>query len=293
MNVIHALILGIVQGLTEFFPVSSSGHLIVFPLVFHWPDQGQAFDTVLHLGTLAALVWFFWKELIVLVKESLQNDEIGARARSFCLRVFVAAVPALMVGYFFSEAIERLTRSAGLVAFGLAFWAIVLFAADHRSSRLQKKSPSQTQNTQIPDTQPPPLIRDRELVAPYSLRDVSWKQAIAIGLSQPIALLPGTSRSGITMTAGLFVGLSREAAARFSFFVSIPVIAAAGGYGLMKTIKHGIYGDGMLSLVVGFFTAAFVGAYAIRFLLSYVSKHRFDAFVCYRVALAVALFFLL
>lgn len=261
MPPLHAIILGIIQGITEFFPISSSGHLILVPALLRWPDQGLGFDTVLHLGTLAALVWFFRHDLLTIARDVMRNDDLGEQARSFCLRVLVAAVPALAVGYIFNDAIERLTRHAGLVAVDLAFWALVLFAADRfaRTSR-QTSSP---------------------------LMDVTWKQAIAVGLSQPIALLPGTSRSGITMTAGLLTGLSREAAARFSFFVSIPVIAAAGGYGLLKMMKHGTGGDGMIALGAGFIFAALVGAWAIRFLISYVSKRRFDAFVYYRMALAL------
>ncbi len=268
VEAMRALFLGAVQGLTEFFPVSSSGHLILFPTLFHWADQGLAFDTVLHLGTLAALIWFFRNDLLSLAHNGMRFGASGARARSFCLRVCVAALPALAAGYVFFAVIERWIRNTWLVAFDLAFWAIILFVADRFSSSQRPASP----------------IADD--------LSVTWVQAIVVGLVQPIALLPGTSRSGITMTAGLFTGLSREAAARFSFFVSIPVTAAAGGYGLYRMTRQGIDGDAILPLFAGFFAAAVTGAFAIRFLLTYVSKHRFDPFVFYRLALALAVLLL-
>lgn len=264
IDVIQAVFLGVVQGVTEFFPVSSSGHLILFPAWFRWEDQGLAFDTVLHLGTLAALLWFFRTDLFSLARDGMRSGADGARARSFCLRVSVAALPALAAGYLFFDAIERWMRHAWLVAFDLTFWAMILFVADRFSS--SSKRPWTAANG-------------------FS---VTWRQAIVVGCSQPIALLPGTSRSGITMTAGLLTGLSREAAARFSFFVSIPVTAAAGAYGLLKMARHGVGGDAILTLSAGFFAAAITGAFAIRFFLSYVSKHRLDPFVFYRLALALA-----
>ena len=267
MPLFHALLLGAIQGLTEFFPVSSSGHLILLPVFFHWKDQGKAFDTVLHLGTLAALLWYFWGDLAALARHSIASGPSAVQARTFLIRVFVATLPALVIGYALRHVIDALTRHAWLVAIDSVVWGLVLLAADRFAKKRHQESSGHVPN-------------------------VSWKQALAVGCAQPIALLPGSSRSGMTITAGLLTGLSREDAARFSFFLSIPVTAAAGGYGLLTTIHHGIGGDGMMSLFVGFITAAIVGAYAIRFLISYVSKKPFDVFVAYRVALAALVWLL-
>lgn len=265
---IHGLVLGLVQGLTEFFPVSSSGHLILIPHLLGWPDQGLAFDTVLHLGTLLALLWFFWKEIVSLLKRAFdKRDEVAKNARRFIALVVVATLPALVLGYLFNDAAEAHLRSWTLVAVDLAIWSFVLFGADRYRQKHLKGS-----------------VED--------LEKVTWKQAMIVGLAQPLALLPGTSRSGMTITAGLLTGLNRETAARFSFFLSIPVTAAAGGYGLLKIAKHGLVaGDSWAMLIVGFLAAFVSGVWAIRFLLSYVAKKPYDVFVVYRLALAALVLF--
>lgn len=251
LELVRGITLGAVQGLTEFFPVSSSGHLILVPILLHWPDQGTAFDTVLHLGTLLALFWFFRNDLIDLVKK---------KNWTFMAKILVAAIPALAVGFFLNDWISSHVRQAWVVAADTALWALVLLWAD-RTASARKTS-----------------LEEYEAV--------SWKQALTIGFAQIVALLPGTSRSGITITAGLFSGLSRQAAARFSFMLSIPVTAAAGAHGLLDVYKHGPGAEGPLALAVGFFAALFFGLFAIRFLLSYVAKHRYDGFVIYRLVLA-------
>lgn len=251
MELVRGLTLGAVQGLTEFFPVSSSGHLILVPILFHWPDQGTAFDTVLHLGTLVALFWFFRNDLIDLVKK---------KNWLFISKVIVAAIPALIVGYFLNDWISANVRQAWIVAADTAFWAIILFWADRTASK-RKTS-----------------LEDYE--------KITWTQAIAIGFAQILALAPGTSRSGITITTGLFTGLNRQAAARFSFMLSIPVTAAAGAHGLLDVYKHGAGAEGPLALAVGFVAALAFGLFAIRFLLSYVAKNHYDGFVIYRLILA-------
>jgi undecaprenyl-diphosphatase len=251
-DVIRGIVLGAVQGLAEFFPISSSGHLILVPTLLHWSDQGLAFDTVLHLGTLIALLWFFRNDIIDLIKRKSWN---------FLLKVAVAALPALVIGYLANDWIESNVREGWIVAFDLIFFGIVLFAADRWSEGKKSR------------------------VDAYE--SVSWQQALIVGFAQPIALFPGTSRSGITITAGLVSGLTRQAAARFSFFLSIPITAAAGLHGLLKVTSHGIGSDQGISLIVGFLSALGFGLFAIRFLLSYVAKHRYDGFVIYRLILAL------
>lgn len=268
----RGFVLGAIQGLTEFFPVSSSGHLILVPILFGWSDQGLAFDTVMHLGTLAALLWFFRRELISIAVRFFKRDADGRRARVFVLKLVVATVPAVIAALLLKELIETSFRSGRLVAFNLALWGLVLLWAD-RSAVSGKDEAS------------PPT-------GGQSVESVSWKQALAVGLAQPLALIPGTSRSGITITAGLFSGLSRAAAARFSFFLSIPVTAGAGLSGLLDVFEQGSGSEGILPLAIGFLSATIWGLFAIRFLLSYVAKRRYDLFVAYRLALALVVFLL-
>ncbi len=273
MFIVQAVVLGIVQGLTEFLPVSSSGHLILVPTLFGWADQGLSYDTVLHLGTLFAVLWFFRQSLIQLVKELFSKQPATVEvARTLLIQLVVCSLPALVLGYVLNDWIENVSRKPWLVAIDLAFWGLVLWRADY-------------------------ISKDRVAGAeesPTALPRIRWSQALVIAIAQPIALLPGSSRSGITMTAGLFMGLSRSAAARFSFLLSIPVTAAAGGYGLLKWITQGADTATPSSiLVIGFFAALLSGVFAIRFLLSYVSHRRFTPFIVYRLVLAVAVLVLL
>lgn len=262
-ELLQGFVLGAVQGLAEFLPVSSSGHLILVPKLLGWEDQGLAFDVILHLGTLLALLWCFWPELIGLAKNAFAPTSPKPQqvhARDLILKILIAALPALALGYFLNDWIESHGRNATLIAFNLVAWASVLWYADSRA----KVSPD----------------------ASILTTKISWKQALSVAFSQPLALLPGTSRSGITITAGLLSGMPRALAAKFSFFVSIPVTAAAGGYGLLKLIMHGGV-EHPLKLVVGFVTAAATGIFAIRLLLRYVSKDSYVPFVFYRYALAL------
>ncbi len=262
-DVVRGFVLGAIQGLTEFFPVSSSGHLILVPILFGWPDQGLAFDTVMHLGTLTALLWFFRGELASLAARVFRPDAEGRKARVFVTKLAAATVPAVIVALLLKDLIESTFRSGALVAFNLALWGLVLLWADRHSE-------TSTSASKIDE-----------------LESVSWTQALIVGVAQPLALIPGTSRSGITITAGLFSGLSRATAARFSFFLSIPVTAGAGLSGLSDVMKQGLASDGILAMVVGFASATLWGLFAIRFLLSYVAKRRYDLFVAYRLALAL------
>lgn len=259
LDLLQGAILGLIQGLTEFFPVSSSGHLILVPAFFGWRDQGLAFDTILHLGTLVAVVWVFRRDISATLRGTFVQHDRAAKRLFY--QVIVASLPGIVLGGLFGTAIETAMRGPIPVAVDLAFWGLVLFAAD----RLSVKRQDATRDTSR----------------------VTWRQALAVGLSQALALLPGTSRSGITMTGGLLSGLDRSTAVRFSFLVSIPTIAAAGAYGLFKLMREGVPGGAAWELLAGFLVAAAAGIWAIRFLRSYVEKHSFDVFVYYRLALAV------
>ncbi|MEN9557738.1 MAG: hypothetical protein RL141_107 [Candidatus Parcubacteria bacterium] len=264
MELFHALVLGIVQGLTEFFPVSSSGHLVLIPVLFGWDDQGLAFDTIVHGGTLVAVVGAFWGDLRRGVRKAIQKRD--AASRQFFLRILVAAIPGLAVGALFGDLFESVFRGPLPVAISLAVWGIVLWAVDHwRASR-----PAPVRNPQ----------------------QVTWAQALIVGCMQAIALIPGTSRSGITMTGGLLSGMDRKTAVDVSFLVSIPTIAAAFAYGLLQLVQSGSAMDHAGMLITGFVAAAFTGSLAIRLLRTYVANHSLAVFAWYRLALAALIILL-
>jgi len=259
IEILQGVVLGAVQGITEFFPVSSSGHLILIPVIAGWKDQGLLFDTVLHLGTLTALLWVFRSDIRDVFAGTFRRKD--ASDRRFLSMVIAASLPGILFGGLFGGWIENHVRGPMPVVFGLIVWGIVLFIAD-RVASARKQSVSDAKR-------------------------INWTQALTIGFAQAIALFPGTSRSGITITSGLFAGLNRSTAVRFSFLVSIPTIAAAGSYGLYKLLLQGMDTAGVAELVVGFLAAAVTGAWAIKFLRSYVEKHSFTPFVLYRFALAL------
>jgi undecaprenyl-diphosphatase len=250
---LHALVLGVVQGLTEFLPVSSSGHLILVPRFLGWPDQGLAFDAAMHLGTIAALLAYFRTEL--------RDLATGALSRRLVLLLVLASVPAGLVGLLFDELVARYFRSPLLVAGSTAFWGLVMLVADRRA--------------------PPPTAD-----AGDPLERVTAAPAMTIGVAQAVALIPGTSRSGITITAGIFSGLDRATAARFSFLLGIPITGAAGLLKAMHLVKAGIGGHEVGVLVAGVLAAFASGWFAVWFLVSYLKRRSLLPFVVYRLTLA-------
>jgi undecaprenyl-diphosphatase len=251
----QAAVLGVVQGLTEFLPVSSSGHLILVPHLFGWPDQGLAFDAAIHLGTIAALGAYFRRELGALVAD--------ARSRRLGVLLVVASLPAGLAGLLLGAWIEARLRSPFVVAASTALWGLVMLAADRRA---------------------PPTPSG----AGDALARVSVAQAVFIGCAQALALVPGTSRSGITITAGLLGGLDRPTAARFSFLLAIPITTAAGGLKMLELLRVGLPAAerGPLALAV---LAAFVSGWAaISFLVGYLQRRSLAPFVVYRLLLAAA-----
>lgn len=254
MSYLQAVVLGVVQGLTEFLPISSSGHLVLVPRLIGWPDQGLAFDAAIHLGTLAALVAYFRSELRALL--------IGGLSRRLALVLLVASLPALVIGALLNHWIEAHLRSPVVIAASTGFWAVVMWAAD-RSVR------------------PPPPGEP--------LERVGWDQGLAIGCAQALALVPGTSRSGITMTTGLLGGLDRATAARFSFLLGIPVTAAAGGYKMLKILGTGLAPADAGPLAVAVVAAFVSGWAAVWFLVGYLRRRSLTPFVVYRLLLAAVI----
>ena len=260
MSYAQALVLGLVQGLTEFLPVSSSGHLILVPRVFGWPDQGLAVDAALHLGTLAALVAYFRSELIGVM--------VGSVSRGLALLVAVATVPAGLAALAFGAYIETALRWPLLIACTTAFWGIVMFVADRRAGG---RAPTRSS---APRRDGDPLER------------VGWVPGVAVGLAQALALIPGTSRSGITITTGLFAGLDRATAARYSFLLGIPITAAAGVKKAFDLSHSGLPAGGGGPLAVAILASFVSGWFAVWFLVSYLKRRSLTPLVIYRLALA-------
>jgi undecaprenyl-diphosphatase len=256
----QALILGVVQGLTEFLPVSSSGHLILVPYVFGWPDQGLAFDAAIHLGTLGALFAYFRVELMELLT--------GLLARRLALLLLAATFPALGVGWLANTWIEAHLRSPLVIAAATAFWALVMWWADHRAVE-----PRHTGGD--------------------PLAGVGWAQGLAIGCAQTLALIPGTSRSGITITTGLLVRLDRATAARFSFMLGIPVTAAAGAYKILHLMRGSVAPGDVGPLAVAVLAAFVSGWFAVWFLVNYLKRRSLAPFVIYRLLLAAVILLVL
>ena len=263
MEVFQALILGIVQGLTEFLPVSSSGHLIFFPTIFGWEDftNNLTFDVALHFGTAFAVVAFFWTDWVRIIrsffKKLLGRGNILADYDSkLLIMLVVGTIPAAIVGLAFQETIEEKIRNPQVVIATLILFAIVLFFSEKLGSKKR------------------------------GIRELNFLDAVVVGAAQALSLIPGVSRSGVTISAGLFLGVNREAAARFSFLLSTPAIIGAG---ILRT-KDFIETGTDLSLfvfIVGVITSTVVGWLAIKYLLKYVLTHNYNIFVWYRIAVGI------
>ncbi len=262
MEMLQIIILGIIQGLTEFLPVSSSGHLILAPLLLNFNDQGLALDAILHLGTLMAILIFFKKDLL---KIFLGLFDKGKDSHRLAWSIIAASFPAGFVGFFFADWIETSLRSPKFVAINLLIWSAVFYMAD-RSAKNHNQAKSN-------------LIE----LPPFKI--------FFIGCAQAIALLPGTSRSGITIAAGLISNLNPVAATRFSFLLGSPIILAAGLQKLINFISQpaALQNYTHLHLLVGLSVSFLVGLIAITLLLKVVEKVGLLPFILYRVVLATAI----
>lgn len=264
----QAFTLGIVQGLTELLPVSSSGHLILVPWLFDWhylethSDFNKTFDVALHLGTLVAVVVYFWEEVVLYVGawfSSVAHRAIRTPDERIAWLVFVATIPAAIAGAVGESTVEKRLGAPWQIAVFLSVFAVVLWLAD-RSAQNRK------------------------------LEDIGLLTALAVGAAQALALMPGVSRSGITITAGRFLKLDRDSAARLSFFLLIPIVFGAVIYKGLKHVVFGTLPPGSTGpFIVGTIAAAGVGLIAIDLLLGYVRRHDYSAFVLYRLAAAAAI----
>ena len=273
MTVTQAIILGLVQGITEFLPISSSGFLILTPELFGWEVQSLAFDAFLHIATLLAIVVVLWSEVKSMAMALLipAKDEASVAWRRLATWIVLATMPVLLVGFLFQEVFEMEFRSVEIVAWSFIVWGAVLYVVDRRSDRRT-------------------IVSDRTKL--FVVQEVGVRRAIIIGLAQAVALIPGTSRSGITITAGLASGLSRETAARFSFLLSIPTIAAAG-FLKLGSVARGEETIALLPLVVGFVVAAVSAFLTVRFLLKFLQRYTFSELAIFRVLVGIAILLLL
>lgn len=268
MLIIEAIVLGIIQGLTEFIPVSSSGHLIVIPQLFGWKDLGLSFDVALHAGTLVALLAFFgkdWARIIsdfcahVLKGKPYKKTSAGEVSGKLMIPIIIACIPAAVAGKLWENKIEGTFRNVILIAVALVIVSFIMMLGE----RLGKKK------REI----------DRMNMTDY----------IVIGLAQVFALVPGVSRSGATITAGLFRDLDREAAAKFSFLLSTPIILGAALLKLKDVVSKGLPAGEVMAFIIGFVTAALVGYLSIKFLMNYLKKKTLGIFIGYRIVFAVAI----
>lgn len=258
MNVFHAFVLGLVQGLGEFLPISSSAHLIITPWLFKWPDPGLGFDVALHWGTLLAVLGYFWQDILLIIKgffhslmpatRDLQNNIYQKMA----WLLIIASIPGAVIGKLLEQKAEHAFRNPLLIAATISGFAIVLLLADWYGKKLK------------------------------NLDRITKLDALLIGIGQAVAVIPGVSRSGATIATGLFLGFKREDAARFSFLMSAPIIFGAG----LVALKDGIGGVTPAEMLVGFVTAAVFGFLSIKYMLRYLAKHDYKIFVWYRLALA-------
>ncbi|CAN5423836.1 undecaprenyl-diphosphate phosphatase [soil metagenome] len=267
MSTLEAIILGIVQGLTEFLPVSSSGHLRIVPALFGWEDPGTAFTAVIQLGTMAAVVIYFWKDLwriagawLTSLRDRSKRSDPDARMGWYLI---VATIPIGILGLAFKDQIESGARDLRLIAGTLIVMGLVLLYAEKVATRRKE------------------------------LGDVTTRDGVAIGLAQSLALVPGVSRSGSTISAGLFLGFTREAAARFSFLLSIPAVVLSGLFSLKDLGSNEGASVGALPTAVATLVSFGVGYLAIAWFLKFLTSHSTKVFVVYRVGLGLLLIVLL
>jgi len=275
MTVLQAVVLGIVQGLTEFLPISSTAHLRIVPALVGWEDPGAAFTAVIQLGTLLAILTFFWKDVLRIALSLLRGLKSGKPFAELDARlgwmIVFGTVPIVVFGLVFKEAISTGLRSLYVMATSMILLALILALAEWALKR-----------------------RIRNGIALKKLEGVTFKDAILVGFAQAVALIPGSSRSGTTITCGLFVGLDRETAARFSFLLSLPSVLAAGIFELIEEREALFSMDiGLSTVIIATVVSGIVGYLSIKLLLDFLKKYTTYLFIYYRLVLGIILLIML
>lgn len=259
MNILQSIVLGIIQGITEFLPISSSGHLVVVPYILNWDYQGKAFDVALHAGTAIAVVAFFWQDWVDIIKKAfakkakIDNREIKKYPDNILWQILIASIPAAIVGLIIEKYAGQYLESIVFITINIVIFGFLLWYSD-------KKSKSDLQ-----------------------LQKINYKSSFFVGLAQSIALVPGVSRSGITLTASRSIGIPRGEAARFSFLLATPAIVGAFLMKLTEIERNGIN----LTFWFGVLSSTIFGLLAIKFLLNYLKKSDFSLFLWYRIVVAI------
>jgi undecaprenyl-diphosphatase len=273
MPLYQAIVLAIVQALTEFLPISSTAHLTLVPWLLKWRDPGLTFDVALHAGTLIAVAVYFWREWVQMaaalfgsngaaVTRRLPANPGLEHPRRLLSYLVLATLPAAIAGWFFEEAVESVLRSPLVIAVALIVVALLMWAGERLSAHRR------------------------------TISEVTLLDAVLVGLAQAVAIIPGVSRSGITMTAGLFRGMTRQASARFSFLLSTPVIAGAALKEGVDVLRAGLPDDMLMPFVIGTVVAGFFGYLVVAGLLRYLATNTFRIFILYRLILGVIIFLL-
>jgi len=272
VNIFDAIFLGLIQGITEVLPISSSGHLVLVPWFFNFEDPGLSFDVALHMGTLVAIIAYFRADVLAIIKSflrTLKTRQIKSFDDKLPYYILLATVPGVFAGYFLNDLAEKAFRSPLLIAFTTFFFGLILLVAEKSSQK-------------NPDVAVGIPAGNRSVGKKFEFNTA--KSSFLTGLAQAIAIIPGTSRSGITISAGMFQGFTREAAARFSFLMSIPIILGAGLVEIRKIPVHDfsttIFWAGLISAII----ASFI---SVKFLMSFVKNHKLNIFAYYRFGLAL------
>lgn len=264
MTELQVIILAIVQGLTEFLPISSSGHLVLVPVFFGWTDQGLAFDVAVHFGSLIAVMLFFRKDILGLLRGGVQvlGGDVTTTEARMALGIALGTIPAALAGLMFVDWIEANLRSPAVIVVTLSGYAVLMILAD----RLGRRS--------------------------RGISEVRIKDAVLIGLAQALALVPGTSRSGVTITAAMALGFERQDAARFSFLLAVPVILLASAWSLIGLLRSDtVVPWGQLG--IGVVVSAVVAYLSIEFFMRFVSRIGLLPFAIYRMILAAVILYVL
>ncbi len=275
MTLFQGALLGVVQGLTEFLPISSTAHLRIVPALLGWEDPGAAFTAVIQLGTLVAVLLYFWKDIVHISLSVVKSITTGNLVADVDARlgwmIAVGTVPIVLFGLIFKDIIETSLRSLYVISASMIALALLLIVAEFSLKR-----------------------RLRNGIPLKSVERLTWIDTILVGFAQAVALIPGSSRSGTTITGGLLIGLDRETAARFSFLLSLPSVFAAGLFELIKEREALLSIDiGLTSIITATLVSGIVGYASIAFLLGYLKKHTMTLFIIYRLIVGVILLVLL
>jgi undecaprenyl-diphosphatase len=274
MTLFEAIVLGIVQGLTEFLPISSTAHLRIIPALAGWEDPGAAFTAIVQIGTLVAVLLYFWKDIFIIIAAVIegivQRKPLENSDAKMGWMIVAGTIPIVIFGKLFETQIDTTLRSLYWISGSLIGLAIILFLAEGKiKNRIKKELPLK------------------------AMENIGWKEALLIGLAQSIALIPGSSRSGVTITGGLFLNLDRATAARFSFLLSLPAVFAAGLYKLYQTWDIIVASpEHITNILVATLVAGIVGYASIAFLLNYLKKHTTTIFIAYRLVAGTAILYL-